>query len=320
VRNTDTGIQVAEVDDSPPAGVGAGVRVSVVSSGICGSDLHLVSLGALPVTLGHEFGGRLDDGTPVSVLPRVTCGTCGPCLSGDPQQCVTALAGAYGISRHGGMADEAWVEAGTARVLPADLPLRNACLVEPLAVALHGVHRAGVGPGAPVLVIGGGTIGLCAVAAARSLGAEVDILARHPARTAAGERLGAGTSPGRDYEIVLDAAGTQGAVDEAVQRVRPGGTIGILSTFWEPVTLGMGFQIKEVTLVPAFMYGHHHGPGPVHDADDTDEFDDAARLLAGLPDLPGAVITHRFPLDEAAEAFRVAADRSTGAIKVVLEP
>ena len=73
----------------------------------------------------------------------------------------------------------------------------------------------------------------------------------------------------------------------------------------------MGFQIKEVSLVPSFMYGHHHS---------SDEFDDAARLLVDLPDLPEAVISHHFPLDDAPEAFRVASDRSTGAIKVVLHP
>ena len=63
--------------------------------------------------------------------------------------------------------------------------------------------------------------------------------------------------------------------------------------------------------MPAFTYGHHHG---------VSEFEQAAHLLATAPDLPGAVITHHFGLDDAAEAFRVAADRSTGSIKVVVHP
>ena len=127
----------------------------------------------------------------------------------------------------------------------------------------------------------------------------------------AGERLGAGTSVAAEYDIVLEAAGTQGSLDKAFELVRPGGTIGVISTFWEPVALGIPFQLKEVTLVPAFTYGHHHG---------TSEFEEAARMLAATPDLPGAVITHRFDLDDAAEAFRVAGDRSTGSIKVVVHP
>ena len=130
-------------------------------------------------------------------------------------------------------------------------------------------------------------------------------------RRHAGERLGAGTSIGQDYETVLDAAGTQSSIDEAIERVRPGGTVGVLSTFWDTVALGMGFQIKEVALVPSFMYGHHHS---------ADEFDQAARLLVDLPELPEVLISHHFPLDDGPEAFRVATDRSTGAIKVVLHP
>ena len=73
----------------------------------------------------------------------------------------------------------------------------------------------------------------------------------------------------------------------------------------------MQFQLKEVTVVPAFTYGHHHG---------VSEFEDAATLLGLTPDLPETVITHHFGLDDAAEAFRVAGDRSTGVIKVVVHP
>lgn len=296
------------VDTGDPVG---GVRVSVDSSGICGSDLHLVSFGPSTVTLGHEFSGRLDDGTPVAVLPVVRCGTCRQCLAGDEQQCRSALGAMYGISRDGGLADEAWVDASCAKPLPADLPLGQACLVEPLAVALHGIHRAGVEPGTRVLVIGAGPIGLCAIAACRASGAEVDLSAHRADRLEAGERLGAQVSVGEEYDIVLDAAGTQGSMDLAFSKVSAGGTIGVLSTFWEPVTVNMQFQLKEVTVVPAFTYGHHHG---------VSEFEDAATLLSLTPDLPKTLITHHFSLEDAAEAFRVAGDRSTGAIKVVVHP
>lgn len=307
VRITGDGVRVVDAG----ADSTGGVRVSVVSAGICGSDLHLVSFGPSPFTLGHEFCGRLDDGTPVTVLPVVHCGTCDRCRAGAEHQCPSALGAMYGISRHGGMADEVWVDPSCAKALPADLPLEHACLVEPLAVALHGLHRAGVEPGVRTLVIGGGPIGLCTVAAARAGGAEVDLVARHPGRMDAGERLGATMTAGQDYDIVLDAAGTQSSLDEAVNRVRPGGTVATLSNFWQPVSLTMQFQVKEVSLVPAFTYGHHRG---------VPEFEEAARVLARTPDLPGALITHHFGLDDAAEAFAVAGDRSTGAIKVVLHP
>ncbi len=307
VRNTVDGIRVVPTEGNPSGCV----RVSVTSSGICGSDLHLASFGPSNVTLGHEFCGTLDGGAPVAVLPPVSCGTCARCLAGDDQQCASALGAMYGVSLDGGLADEVWVDPRNAKPLPADVTLDQACLVEPLAVALHGINRAGVVDGARILVIGAGPIGLCTIAAARSLGASVDLLAHRPRRIEAGERLGARSAVGDNYDIALEAAGTQGAMDKAIELARPGATIGILGSFWNPVALGLGFQMKEITLVPAFTYGHRHGRS---------EFEDAARVLALVPDLHGAVVTHHFPLDDAAEAFRVAGDRSTDAIKVVLHP
>jgi threonine dehydrogenase-like Zn-dependent dehydrogenase len=307
VRITADGFRVVEVPDSPAAGV----RVSVATSGICGSDLHLAAFGPSEVTLGHEFCGRLDDGTPVAVHPAVRCGRCTRCLAGEEQQCSAAFDSMYGVSLDGGLADEAWVDPGCARPLPPTLALEVACLVEPIAVALHGAHRAGVMAGSRVLVVGAGPIGLCAVAVARGLGASVDTLAHRTERQAAAERLGAGRDAGSDYDIVLDAAGTQSSLDQAVARVRPGGTIGVLASFWEPVTIGMALLMKEVALVPSFTYGHHHGAS---------EFEEAVRVLDAAPGIAETVITHRFPLDDAAEAFRVAADRTSAAIKVVVVP
>ncbi|HEV3281380.1 MAG TPA: alcohol dehydrogenase catalytic domain-containing protein [Acidimicrobiales bacterium] len=307
MRSTEQGIRVVDTGGADHGGV----RVSVVSSGICASDLHLASAGPTPVTLGHEFSGRLDDGTPVAVLPVVFCGDCDRCRAGDEQQCAHVLSAMYGVSLDGGLADEAWVDPTCAKVVPPSLPLEQACLVEPFAVALHGVHRARVQSGARVLVIGAGPIGLCAIATLGSLGADVDLLARHQRRIEAGERLGAGTSAGADYDIVLDAAGTQRSLDTALRRVRPGGTIGVIGTFWGPVTLGAGFQLKEVTLTPAFTYGHYRG---------VPEFVTAMRVLESIPDLADTIVTHHFSLDEAAAAFRVAGDRGSGAIKVVVHP
>jgi threonine dehydrogenase-like Zn-dependent dehydrogenase len=162
-----------------------------------------------------------------------------------------------------------------------------------------------------VLVIGGGPIGLCTMAVARHLGGVVEQIANRPERQAAAEQLGVRAANGTNYDIVLDAAGTQSSIDRATALVRPGGTLGILANFWQPVTIGISLLMKEVALVPAFTYGHHHGDS---------EFDEAVQLLGALPELPRAVITHRFPLVEAHEAFRLASDPRSAAIKVVIEP
>ena len=303
VRRTERGIELVEV--APPAG---GVRVRVTSAGICGSDLHLAATGPLPQTLGHEFGGLLDDGTAVAVRPYVACGSCGPCTSGRPHLCTTGLTRFYGVSIDGGMADEVGVDPACVVPLPAGVDPADAGLAEPIAVAVHGIGRLGVRPGQRVLVVGAGPIGLCAIAAALDAGADVDVSARREARQAAAASLGARPAPdGASYDLVVDAAGTADAAADVVERVNPGGTVGQLGTWWEPVALSGAWQLKEVTLVQGFLYGDG-------------EFAAAAGLIRSVPALRDALVTHRFGLGDAAEAFRVAGDRSTGAIKVVLEP
>jgi threonine dehydrogenase-like Zn-dependent dehydrogenase len=297
------------VETAGPAG--EGVRVRVGSAGICGSDLHLLAW-SLPVVMGHEMAGVLDDGTPVAVVPIAPCGECDPCRSGEPQRCVTGPAMVMGVGRDGGMADEVVVPATAISRLAAGVAVRDACLVEPLAVAVHGVRRGRIRPTERVAVIGGGSIGLAAAAAAQAIGASVDVAARHDRQRAAADRLGAGAVDG-DYDVVVEAAGTASALADAIDRCRPGGRIVMLGSYWDgDVALpGQTLCMKEIDLIPASMYGQ---VGPSRD------FDVAAAILAHRPELSDAMITHRFPLDAVAEAFAVAADRAAGAIKVVLEP
>lgn len=297
------------VDVDPP--VGEGVRVTVASAGICGSDLHLLDLG-LPLTFGHEVAGTLSDGTPVAVEPLAPCGVCPACTAGDHARCVLGPAIVLGVGLDGGMADEVLVPESALARLPGGVALADASLVEPLAVAVHGVRRGGVGGGRRVAVVGGGTIGQMALVAAQAAGAVVDLEARHDRQREASARLGAGEVEGL-YDVVVEAAGSASALARAVDLARPGGTVVLLGSYWDgDVTMpGLAVTMKEVTLVPSTMYGR---VGPSRD------IDVAATILGARPDLADAVITHRFPLDAAAEAFAVAADRAAGAIKVVLEP
>jgi threonine dehydrogenase-like Zn-dependent dehydrogenase len=301
VRNTTTGIEVVDVD--PPS---SGVRVRVTSAGICGSDFHMIAAGPLPHTLGHEFGGILDDGTVIAVRPNPACGTCAACAADQPQRCREGFVNFHGVSADGGLAEFVGVEERCIVPLPRSVDPMDAGLVEPLAVAVHGVR--GLPRHARVLVLGAGPIGLCAIAAALDAGHAVDVRARGAAREEAARRLGAG--PARDdggYAVVVDAAGTESSASAAVDLVAPGGTVAMLGTWWDPTPLDTRWQLKEVTLVPRITYGH-------------EDFLGAAALLASVPALREVMVTHRFSLEDAATAFRTAADRSTGAIKVLLHP
>ena len=389
VRASERGVAVVNV--APPKG--EGVRVRVAAAGICGSDLHLQER-VRGVTLGHEIAGRTDDGTPVAVEPLSPCRRCAPCKSGAYNLCARGAAMIHGVALDGGMADALRVPAAALVPLPRGVRLRDACLIEPLAVAVHALRRARLRAGERVLVVGGGAIGLCALAAARATGAEVTLLARHESQREAATRLGAqveiptpdnevrapknklgdgdgdkaratdvgdgarasdvddgdghgdaratdggdghgdaralngdgdgarvtnGHGDGRapnggddKFDLVLEAAGSESALAVAAARARAGGRIGVLGSYWQPVALpGFALCMGEISLIPASLYGR---AGRVRD------IEVAAQVLAQNSEIARTLITHRFPLDAAPEAFATAAKRDAGAIKVVLEP
>ena len=295
-----------------PAPDGPGTRVRVRAAGICGSDLEMVRTGLAANTLGHEIAGVLDDDTEVAIHPFVPCGTCAQCEQGRFQLCRDATATMLGVFTDGGMADEVVVPESCLVRLAPGVDAADASIIEPLAVSLHACNRVGIEPGMRVGVIGAGTIGLLSGAVARHLGADVTIVPRHDAQRRAAEALGLALDAPRDCDVVFEAAGTSSGFDAAVRACRRAGTIGLVSTTWEPISISfLSMQMREVTIVPAFVYGEAHGRG---------EFDTAATIAAAHPEIAAALITHRFGLDEAPRAFEVATDRAHGAIKVVLHP
>lgn len=310
VRAHDGHVEVVEV----PRPDREGVRVHPRSVGICGSDLHLIEPGdrqPVTVTLGHEIAGVTDDGTAVAIEPLAPCGQCSGCTSGEYNLCERGGAMIFGIGLDGGMADEVVVPARCLVPLPAGLDPRDASLVEPLAVLVHSFRRAGVDPTRRVAVIGGGTIGLCAVAVARARGCEVGLDARHDAQREAGARLGATEVVG-EYDLVIEAAGTQSALARAVEVAKRSAEVAIPGIYWGPVEMpGLEMCFKQVSLCPTTLYGRGASGRDV---------DQAAALLATSPDIAATLITHRYPLDAAADAFATARSRASGAIKVVIEP
>lgn len=304
---------------------GDGVRVKVTAASICGSDLHMIALGmAEGLVLGHEFAGVTPDGTAVAVEPFLTCGSCVQCLDGELLHCESNWQG-IGLHVDGGMATEVIVPARTLVPLPSGLDVTLASMVEPLAVALHGVNRASIVDTDGVLVIGAGSVGLAAAAVLRDRGCTFDVVARHPHQQAAAQRLGArhvvpdaGEVTG-GYDVVVDAVGTTETVAAAVDQLAPRGRLSMLGVFWEPVSISNEMLMKEVTFIPAMTYRGSSGP-TTSGSTDSREFVHAARILADRPDVADIIVTHRFPLDGAAEAFQTAGDRRSGAIKVAFVP
>ncbi len=319
--------------DVPSPGVGE-VLVRVRTCGICGSDLHFYH-GAFPaspnISPGHEFAGEVAEvgesvsgfevGQRVVVEPIRRCQECAYCRTGRYHLCARHVL--LGTFAAGGLSEYVCVPAYTLYALPEDLDFELGALVEPMAVAVHGVHIVELSMGERVLVLGSGTIGLFSIIAAKAAGAgEVIATYRHDHQGEAALAAGA-SQVVRDSEIsglgkegidvVLETVGGSApTLAQALGVVRPGGRISVLGIFTGAVQIGgLALILKEVTITGGITYCR---PGQHSD------FDLALGILQADPERARAVITHRFPLERAGEAFATAADKGTKSLKVHVVP
>jgi 2-desacetyl-2-hydroxyethyl bacteriochlorophyllide A dehydrogenase len=325
-------IDVRETD--PPRPGPGEVLLRVRACGICGTDLHFYH-GNLPamasVSPGHEFSGEVAElgegvsgfspGDRVAVEPLKSCRECAYCRTGRYHICPKHVL--LGTFVPGGLAEYAVVPAYTLYPLPDCLDFELGALAEPLAVAVHGLHTVGLTMGERILVMGAGAIGLLAVLAARAAGAaEVIATYRHDHQGRAALAAGAdrivqdSETAGLEKEgidvVVETVGGAAATLAQALGIVRPGGRISVLGLFTQPVPLNaLSLMLKEVTVAGGITYCR-----PGHRSD----FDAALAILKSDPERARAIITHRFPLTDASEAFAAAADKSTGALKVQVHP
>lgn len=312
------GVEVVDVE--PPPLAPGHVRVRVAACGICGSDLHRFSGEIAPELAGvpgHEMSGWVGSER-VAIEPRWRCGNCALCAARKPHLCPEG--GIFGVHAPGGLAQWVDVPAYALHPLPPGIDLVVASLAEPLAVAVRAVERARAGPGARVLVIGAGSVGLLSGWAAREAGARVAIAARHPAQRDAAERLG--LEPLREPEVaewsararpsaVIETVGGHApTLAQAIELCAPAGRVVVLGVFSRPSMVdALALMAKELEVVGSNTYGHEHGS----------DFARAVALLAAHAPELAPLQTHRFPLRELERAFRTAADKRSGALKVVLE-
>ena len=331
-------VQVQEVAVPEPGSGEALVRVH--ACGICGTDLHFYR-GDLPATAnvspGHEFAGEIvalgegvqgwGVGQRVVVEPLWICRECAYCRSGNYQLCSQRKL--MGTFVPGGLAQYVAVPTYGLYPLPDGLEFDLGALVEPLAVAVHGLHLAGLALGERVLVLGSGSIGLMAILAARAAGAsEVVATFRYPhqgeaalavaaqralATDEAGWRELSGEAQRRPFDVVVETVGGKAdTLVQAVNLVRPGGRVVVLGLFTQAASLNpLVLMLKEVRIVAGITYCR---PG-LHS-----DFRIALGIIAAAAEQARQVISHRFPLAEAAGAFATAADKSTRSLKVQVSP
>ena len=294
-----------------PKPVGDGVIVDIASAGICGSDLHLLHAKAhSPHVAGHEIAGITSNGKHVAIEPIIPCSKCEVCISGNYHLCKNESKG-LGMSVNGGMAEQIIVPESCLVELDSRVPIKDACLVEPLAVALHGLIQTNTRDSHRVAVIGGGTIGLCTVIAAKYIGCEVDIYAKYDHQIETAHELGAGELNGK-YDRVVDCVGNDETLNVSSKTAKPGSWIIILGIPIKGINLpGMRVIMNEIKIFPSIMYSSTDG---------VKDFTIAAKVLAAQPEIGKKIITHRFNLDEAEDAFAIAGDKNSKSIKVVFDP
>ena len=216
---------------------------------------HPLLVAETPSPFGHEFAGYgVASGRRVVAANSAPCGGCDPCRRGDETLCENLrpfLNGAY--------AEYLLVPERIARQnllpVPPGLPSEVAAMAEPLACCLHGIDRAGIEPGQTVAVLGPGPIGLMLCAAAKDAGARVVAVGGRPERRALASFFGAEPGDGRGADVVVEAVGTEGAWHDAVELVRPGGTV-LFFGGREIAVDTFRLHYEELTLRGAF----HHTP------------------------------------------------------------
>jgi alcohol dehydrogenase len=314
--------------------------VAVRATAICGADLfpfHGLTPGFEAGTImGHEFAGEVvEAGSGVTSLrpgdrvintSMISDGTCPSCRAGRVTQCAgRSLFGYSGVYPRldGGQAELVRVPHAdrALRKLPDEVSDEAAVfLADNLPTAYGAVVHAGVREGDTVVVVGCGPVGLMSILCARGLAGRLIAVDGVPVRRELAERLGAeavapedaldvvaAATGGLGADVVVEAAGSPAAIDASLRLARGRGVVSVVGAHFEPdypLDNGLMFE-RELTL--RFSIGDPTADGPAL----------LERIAAGELD-PVAVVTHRLPLADAVEAYRLFDTRE--ATKVVLHP
>jgi threonine dehydrogenase-like Zn-dependent dehydrogenase len=290
--------------------------IRVDACGFCGSDIGIISgvhpRAREPLTVGHEFCGRIDSiktddddfkvGDYVTLYPLISCGHCYVCRNGNPHVCRTLRL--YGFDADGGMAEYVRAPVKSLIHLPEGMLPSLGAIIEPLAVAVHGMSRVPLEEIRTAVVMGAGPIGLLSALVARARGVEQVIISdlipfrRELAASfgltavAAGEELREvveKTTSGEGADLVLECAAGPGSAQQMTAVLRPRGTIVNLGVFKKPVNVDMqAVNFKELTILGSRVYSRR-------------DFVEAVELASQLPLQP--IVTHSFALRAVKSAF-----------------
>lgn len=322
---------------------GSEVLVKMDSVGICGSDVHFWKYGGnayarveTPMILGHEGAGRVERcgpdvqnlkiGDRVAIEPGRSCGTCNLCKKGSYNLC-RKMKFCSAPPVDGMLANYYCHPEDLCFKLPDSMTLEEGAMIEPLSVAIHACNRGQVSVGSNVFITGAGSIGLLTYLTAKAMGANKVVIADiNEQRLAVAHDLGVSSTlkvnscanpstlaeqvfhcfEGNHPDVTIECSGAESSICLGISATSPGGVLVLVGMPNGKVTIPLITAcVREVDIRGVRRYANAY---PV-----------AIEMVAKKLIDPKPLITHRFHLPNALEAFETTESRTDGAIKVLIK-
>ncbi|MEG1525388.1 MAG: zinc-binding dehydrogenase [Clostridia bacterium] len=320
-------------------------RIDAVA--ICGSDPEIIHGGlagiwppVYPFIAGHEWAGTVvakgENVKAFAIGDRVAgeahkgCGYCKNCLEGNYNLCLNYGNQATGHRHYGFTSQGAYAQYNSYHIksiakLPDSVSFKEAAMCDTAGVAIHGLELAGVRPGATVVIVGPGPIGMMAMKISKALGAgRVIVVGRMP-RLAVAKELGADTvvdfskgdpvaqvrklTDGLGADLVMECSGAPGTIIQSLSMCGKGGKVVMLGVAKDGVTEAI--PLKYTTHNELTLHGSRANPNSSRKV---------IQLMAGKNIEVADLVTHTFPLEKIGLAFETFEKRLGGAMKVVIYP
>ncbi len=311
------------------------VLVKIMNIGICGSDIHVYHgehpFTSYPVTQGHEVSGEIAKvgqgvtgfilGQKVTIEPQVYCGQCHPCRHGKYNLCEKLKV--MGFQTTGTASEYFAVDASKVTPIPEEMSFEEGAMIEPLAVAVHGVKQVGDVTGMNIAVIGAGPIGNLVAQTARGMGAAkvmitdisdlrldkagecgIDVCVNTRNKDF-GEALVEAFGPDK-ADVIYDCAGNNTTMGQAIKYARKGSTIVLVAVFAGMATVDLAVaNDHELDIKSTMMYRH-------------EDYLDAIRLVQEGKVHLRSLISKTFAFQDYLKAYQYIDDNRETTMKVII--
>ena len=311
------------------------VLIKIMNIGICGSDIHVYHgkhpFTSYPVTQGHEVSGEIvalgtkvegfHAGQKVTIEPQVYCGHCHPCRHGKYNLCEELKV--MGFQTTGTASEYFAVDASKVTPIPEDMSFEEGAMIEPLAVAVHGVKQVGDVQGMNIVVIGAGPIGNLVAQTAKGMGAAkvmitdvsdlrlekakecgIDVCV-NTAKTDFGEAMLTAFGPDK-ADVIYDCAGNNITMGQAIKHARKGSTIVLVAVFAGMAKIDLAVaNDHELDIKSTMMYRH-------------DDYIDGIRLVNENKVFLKPLISQTFAFRDYLKAYQYIDDNRETTMKVII--